>query len=156
MKKNLSKLLLLFPLLFLTSQTAFADMAMTYHPLERPIFNIVLLLVISLVEVLFIKFGLKIKFWKSLWTLIVANLVTAIIGVMFFEEFLTDFHSHLINLSLFLQVFVIFLATWLIESGILGLLIKGVNFRRLFFWAFFANLASYLILILIINIPYIL
>lgn len=155
MKILLRKLGLILPIFILISHTAFADM-IAVNPFADPIVKFVLLLLISVVEIIIIKFGLKISFWKSVWTVLIANIVTAIVGVVFLKDFLVDFHTSKITLELFLQVIVIFIATFLMELGILRGLIKEPPFKKLLLFVFLANLATYLILILIINIPYIL
>lgn len=147
------------PLFLLGSHTAYADMA-AINPIWHPVSNFVLLMIISLAEIFIIKFGLKISFWKSAWTVFIANVLTAIIGVVFFESFLREFHTYgnyflgVVSLGLFLKIILIFIASFLIEAGVLGAFIKDCPFKKILWYSFWANLLSYIILIIIINIPH--
>ena len=155
MKINFLKFFLILPMFLVMSQTVFANVAAP-NPAHIFIFDAVFVMGISLVEFLIIKFGLKTTSWKAIFAVFIANVLTSIVGFLFFEEFLLDFHSSALNFDIFVYVLFIFGITLLMESSILGLFLKKIPFRRVFRYSFFANLLTYLILILIINIPYIL
>jgi len=112
-------------------------------------------IIVTIVEFLIIKFGLKISFWKSLYSVFLANLFTSIFGWLLLRRTIDSFYLENLNLYLVFLMIVIFVGNLLMEIGVIEFFTK-LQFRQILLYAFIANLVTYLGIIIIVNIPHIL